>query len=180
MAHHIRHVNRHFKYTGCCVHATVLARSAVWVHWRPLSHQEIPRERMTWLMDRGGTLLFLSPAKIRKAPDTFKFLRHVMRAILSARPKCSHRYVSRNETPSKCVEILTHATRRSTEQTTMRTKWFKHRDLNCSGTSLTKRGRCDENGENDEFAFCPLKTRVFAPPIPENDKNDENGGCHSG
>ena len=30
----------------------------------------------------------------RKVPDTFNFLRHVMRAILSARPKCSHRCVS--------------------------------------------------------------------------------------
>ena len=62
----------------------------------------------------------------RKAPDTFKFLRHVIRAILSARPKCSHRCVSRKETPLKRVGVLTHATRRSTEQTSMRTKWFKH------------------------------------------------------
>ena len=61
----------------------------------------------------------------RREPDTFKFLRHVMRAILSARPKCSHRCVSQQETPLKRVEILTHATRRSTEQTSMRAKWFK-------------------------------------------------------
>ena len=27
---------------------------------------------------------------------------------------------------------------------------------------------CDENGENDEFAFYPLKTRGFAPQNPEN------------
>ena len=33
-----------------------------------------------------------------KAPDTFNFLRHVMRAILSVRPKCSHRCVSLKET----------------------------------------------------------------------------------
>ena len=30
----------------------------------------------------------------RKAPDTFKFLRHVRRAIMSVRPKCSHGCVS--------------------------------------------------------------------------------------
>ena len=34
----------------------------------------------------------------RKAPGTFNFLRHVMRAILSVRPKCSHRCVSLKET----------------------------------------------------------------------------------
>ena len=38
--------------------------------------------------------------------------------------------------------------------------------------SLLKRDRFDENGENDGFAFYPLKTRA-----PE---NDENGGCHLG
>ena len=43
----------------------------------------------------------------------------------------------------------------------------------CGGTfarsySVSKRGRFDENGENDEFAFH------------ENDENDEIGGCHSG
>ena len=45
---------------------------------------------------------------------------------------------------------------------------------------LPKRGRFDENGENDEFAFYPLKTRVWLLKPPENDENDENGGCHSG
>ena len=37
----------------------------------------------------------------REAPDTFNFLRHVMRAILSVRPKCSHRCVSLKETHLK-------------------------------------------------------------------------------
>ena len=69
---------------------------------------------------------WISLFMFRKALDTFKFLRHVMRANLSARPKCSHRCVSRKETPLKRVEILTHATRKSTEQTSMRAKWFKH------------------------------------------------------
>ena len=62
----------------------------------------------------------------RKAPDTFNFLRHVMRAILSVRPKCSHRCVSLKETPLKPVQILKHTTKSSAEQTSMRTKWFKH------------------------------------------------------
>ena len=31
--------------------------------------------------------------KFREAPDTFNFLRHVMRAILSVRPKWSHRRI---------------------------------------------------------------------------------------
>ena len=51
----------------------------------------------------------------RKAVDTFKSLRHVMRAVLSVRPKCSHRCVSRKETTLKIVLILTHATRTSTD-----------------------------------------------------------------
>ena len=46
-------------------------------------------------------------------------------AILSVRPKCSHRCVSLKETPLKLVQILKHTTQNSTEQTAMRTKWFK-------------------------------------------------------
>ena len=41
---------------------------------------------------------------------------------------------------------------------------------------LPKGGRFDENGENDEFAFYPLKTRASLLETP---KNDENGGCRS-
>ena len=62
----------------------------------------------------------------RDAPDTFNFLRHVMRAIWSVRPKCSHRCVSLKETALKPVQILKHTTFYSAEQTAMRTKWFKH------------------------------------------------------
>ena len=51
---------------------------------------------------------------------------HVMRAIVSVRPKCSHRCVSLKEAPSKPVQILQHRARISTEQTSMRTKLFKH------------------------------------------------------
>ena len=70
--------------------------------------------------------LNLETTIIRKAPDTFILLRHVMRAIWSVRPKCSHRCVSLKETPLKPVQILKHTTKNSTEQTVMRTKWFKH------------------------------------------------------
>ena len=41
---------------------------------------------------------------------------------------------------------------------------------------LPKRGRFDESGENDEFAFYPLKTGFPS----ENNENDENGRCRSG
>ena len=65
------------------------------------------RPKWTILVDFG-----LSNAQIRlgirsffrKAPDTFNFLRHAMRAILSFRPKCSHRCVSLKETPLKPVQ----------------------------------------------------------------------------
>ena len=46
----------------------------------------------------------LRPLQIRKAPDTFNFLRHVMRAIWSGRPKCSHRCVSLTEPSFKPVQ----------------------------------------------------------------------------
>ena len=42
--------------------------------------------------------VLIRPGKFRDAPDTFNFLRHVMRAIWSVRPKCSHRCVSLKET----------------------------------------------------------------------------------
>ena len=45
----------------------------------------------------GNTYCHTAP-KVREAPDTFNFLRHVMRAIWSVRPKCSHRCVSLKET----------------------------------------------------------------------------------
>ena len=66
---------------------------------------------------------------IRKAHNMFKFLSletRYHRSILSSRPKCYHRCVSLKETPLKPVLILKRVTRRSTAQTSMRTKWFKH------------------------------------------------------
>ena len=67
-----------------------------------------------------------SSPQIQKAPDTFNFLRHVLRAIWSVRPKCSHRRVFLKETPLKPVQSLKRTTENSAEQTVMRTKWFKH------------------------------------------------------
>ena len=78
-----------------------------------------------WLcrQDRGPPPSLFDKRFISKAPDTFNFLRHVMRAILSVRPKCSHRCVSLKETPLKPVQIFKHTTKNSAEQTAMRTKW---------------------------------------------------------
>ena len=46
---------------------------------------------------------------LRKGLDTFKFFGHVMRAILSVRPKCSHRCVSLKETLLKpCANPQAH------------------------------------------------------------------------
>ena len=49
-----------------------------------------------------------------------------MRATLCVRPKRSHRWISLKETPLQPVQILKHATKNFAEQTSMRTKWFKH------------------------------------------------------
>ena len=84
------------------------------------------KEPMGWEFAMLKRSDFAGKEKIRKAPGTFNFLRHVMRAILSVRPKCSHRCASLKETPLKPVQILKHTTNNSAEQTAMRTKWFKH------------------------------------------------------
>ena len=65
-------------------------------------------------------------SKTGEAPDTFEFMRLVVRAILSVRPKCSHRRVSLKESPLNPVLVLKNATRISTGQASMRTNWFKH------------------------------------------------------
>ena len=60
--------------------------------------------------------------RVRNAPGTFNFLRHVMRAILSVRPKCCHRCVSLKETtlkpvqnPQACNQKLNRANRYENE-----------------------------------------------------------------
>ena len=80
---------------------------------------------------------------VRNALDTFNFLRHVMRAILSVRPKCSHRCVSLKEAPLKPVQILKHTTNNSTEQTVMRTKWFKYIAIDIVQVHLLSGFCCD-------------------------------------
>ena len=52
----------------------------------------------TWALHLGFPWFSVFPwfpsFQLRKAPDTFNFLRHVMRAIWSVRQKCSHRCIS--------------------------------------------------------------------------------------
>ena len=45
---------------------------------------------------------------------------------------------------------------------------------------LPKKGRLDENGENDEFAFYPLKTSASLLRPPKTTKMTKMAGCHSG
>ena len=76
--------------------------------------------------------------------------------------------ISEAETPSFCGTSgdLAPSTRKSLAITIVRF-W-------CA------KGHFDENGENAEFAFYPLKTRLFDSQTLANDENYENGGCHSG
>ena len=99
----------------------------------PLTGLSVPRTGLLCVLSKPSLkfvkkilrLSFFRP-RFRRAPDTSNFLRHVMRAICSVRPKCSHRCVSLKETPLKPVQSLKHTTKNSAEQTVMRTKWFKH------------------------------------------------------
>ena len=72
---------------------------AFWKSWAATQ-----RRRLRLLLVMEGSLqsqfrarIFFLMSESTKASDTFKFLRHVMRAILSVRPKCSHRCVSVKE-----------------------------------------------------------------------------------
>ena len=81
--------------------------------------------------------------KIGKASDTIKFLRHIMRAILSVQLKCSHRRVSHRGIPSKtCANLKSSSTRPECqpskpllEQDGLNRSPF----VNCSGLSLSLR-----------------------------------------
>ena len=42
------------------------------------------------------------------------------------------------------------------------------------------KSRFDENGENDEFAIYPLKTRASLLKPPKRMKMTKMGGCHLG
>ena len=99
----------------------------------------------------------------RKAPDTFNFVRHVMRAILSVRPKCSHRCVSLKETPLKPVQILKHITKNSTEQTA--------RESSECGKTKTRDSRHfrDLRGSRDLSVQRPLLFAMTPPSSPNLD-----------
>ena len=105
---------------------------------------------------------FVTGFFIRKTPDTFKFLRHVVRAIWSVRPKCSHRCVSLKEISLKPVQSLKHTTKNSTEQTVMRTKWFKHIAIYIVQAHLLKMWQILAFPQKSltcfhiVFPFCPL------------------------
>ena len=105
--------------------------------------------------------------KARKAPDTFNFLRHVMRAILSVRPKCSHRWVSLSlkQTPLKPVQSLEHRTQNSAEQMSMRTKWFKHIAISTVQVHLLIKARCLQCGFWLRNSFCRGFLGGFVPPF---------------
>ena len=94
-------------------------------------------------MGKGNRVQFPVPVRFLQGhpADTLEYLSHSL-SILSARPKFSHRCVSLNQSPWKPVLILTHATRISTEQTSIRTKRFKHNMFNIS-LGCTPRGSCN-------------------------------------
>ena len=108
-----------------------------------------------------------SLACLRKAPDTFNFFRHGMRAIWSVRPKCSHSCVSLTETSLKLVQINPQAH----NQKLSRANRYENKmvliylDLNCSGASpnvvteiLLSRSSCRSgtNCVSGEPCLCPL------------------------
>ena len=84
----------------------------------------------------GVGVFSLLPILLRNAPDTFNFLRHVMRAILSVRPKCSHRCVSLKENPSKpCANPQAHNQKLNRANSYENEMVQTYRNLNCSGAS---------------------------------------------
>ena len=79
-----------------------------------------------------------------------KFLRHVMRAIWSVRPKCSHRCVSGGISIKTCASPQAHATRIS-KQTSMRAKWLKHIAIQTVQEHILIQG-------NYIYIYCRVKT----------------------
>ena len=85
------------------------------------------RTPIRWRSDRNSVnkiLQWTTGWKLQTSACMLKYLRHVMKAMLSVRPKCSRRCFSPKEFPWEPVLILKHATRISTEQTSMRMKWL--------------------------------------------------------
>ena len=104
-------------------------------------------------------------------------LRHVMRAIWSVRPKCSHRCVSLKETPLKPVQILKHKKKINRANRYENEMVETYRDLNCSGASPNERKsdqkvteRVPKTKRSDRTPFADLLLRhpeniVSTPPI---------------
>ena len=114
-------------------------RATVFFHGRfSCKHTRLPtpwlartiwgREKLDAKKERTERTKFFEFMADRTGPSFLPTFRrsHVMRAIWSVRPKCSHRCVSLTETSLKPVQTLKHTTKNSAEQTAMRTKWFKH------------------------------------------------------
>ena len=92
-----------------------------------------------------------------------------MRAVLSVRPKCSHRCVSLKESTLKPVLILKHAIRISTEQTSMSEMvltYRKHSEnlLNSKSETLMSFYRVFQGsalrGPQFDFIFAVLRSLV--------------------
>ena len=64
----------------------------------------------------------LNGVRIRQVPDTFKLLRHVMRAVCVCPTKVLSQMRLSEGIPLKPVQILKHPARISIEQMSMRTK----------------------------------------------------------
>ena len=94
--------------TFSCRNCRVFLAEVLWQHPKVSSGPKMNSSVMIWgsAMTTSGPTTFRQNSRqiserpiFRDAPDTFNFLRHVMSAIWSVRPKCSHRCVSLKETP---------------------------------------------------------------------------------
>ena len=103
---------------------------------------------------------------VLKALDPFKFLKHVVRAIVFVRPKCSHRCFSLKGSPLKPVQILKHAARISTEQTSMRTKWFERIAIQIVQAHLLN-AVSESTVSNTELSLCLGPHRIPGRELSE-------------
>ena len=115
----------------CCVAVRRIVGRAAWTQYPPVNKHDSLKSRLSEELQAipGGPtppVRTSSGPLLGKVLDTLTFLRHIVRATLSLRPKCSHGCISLKEFPLEPVLILKHTTQNSTEQTSMRTKWFKH------------------------------------------------------
>ena len=100
------------------------------------------------------------PACFRHASDTCNFLRHAMRALLSVRPKCSHRCVSLKESPLKtCANPPAQDQNINWANLYENEMVWTYRDLNCSGTGVFQTGGFPDLDLS--FLFCPFLSLVL-------------------